>query len=127
MPSLFIVSLFSFFLAVRSLVIEQKSCISPDVIAIAQQVTSPHYFCAWYLSDGRTNSPIPNIKTNALLNACKCIASAEPVGTKAKTLDAIAKAARLNSYVSTTCLSTSGNPIRKEFQNPLSFCTFFNS
>ncbi|CAD0110423.1 unnamed protein product [Aureobasidium uvarum] len=127
MSSFFIVSLFSLFLAVQALVIETKSCFSPDVFAIAQQVSSPHYFCTWYLSDGRTNSPIPNIDATALLSACKCIASAEPVGTKAKTLDAIAKAASLHSYVSATCQSTSGSPISREFMNPPLFCTFFNS
>lgn len=42
---------FSFFLGVHSLAIEQRSCVPSDVIAVAQQVTNPHYFCAWYLSE----------------------------------------------------------------------------
>ncbi|KAG9655302.1 hypothetical protein KCU64_g6630, partial [Aureobasidium melanogenum] len=119
--------IFSFFLTVHALAIEQRSCVSSDVIAVAQQVTRPHYFCAWYLSDGRTKSPLQNIKTNALLTACKCITSAEPAGANAKNLDAIAKAARLQSFVSATCSSASGSPISKEFKDPFSFCSFFNS
>lgn len=51
MRSSFIVVFYYLFLAVQSFVIEQKSCVSSDVIAIAQQVSSPHYFCAWYLSE----------------------------------------------------------------------------
>ncbi|KAG9747664.1 hypothetical protein KCU73_g7290, partial [Aureobasidium melanogenum] len=127
MQPFFIIFCFSLFLAVQSLVIEQRSCVSPDVITIAQQVSHPHYFCAWYLSDGRTRSPIPGINTNALLDACKCVVSAEPVGTNAKTLAAIAEAARLHSFVSATCPSTPSNPISKEFENPSSFCAFFHS
>lgn len=42
---------FSFFLTVHASAVEQRSCVSPDVIAVAQQVTDPHYFCAWYLSE----------------------------------------------------------------------------
>ncbi|KAG9950046.1 hypothetical protein KCU85_g3860, partial [Aureobasidium melanogenum] len=118
---------FSFFLGVHSLAIEQRSCVPSDVIAVAQQVTNPHYFCAWYLSDGRTRSPLQNVNTNALLTACKCITSVEPAGANAKNLDAIAKAARLQSFVSATCSSTSGSPVSKEFKNPSSFCSFFNS
>ncbi|KAG9512526.1 hypothetical protein KCV07_g9416, partial [Aureobasidium melanogenum] len=118
---------FSFFLTVHSLAIEQRSCVSSDVVAVAQQATDPHYFCAWYLSDGRTKSPIQNIGANALLKACKCITSVEPAGANAKNLDAIAKAARLQSFVSATCSSTSGNPISKEFKDSSSFCSFFNS
>ncbi|KAH0363314.1 hypothetical protein KCU65_g7513, partial [Aureobasidium melanogenum] len=78
-------------------------------------------------SSGRTRSPIPGINTDALLNACKCIVSAEPVGTNAKTLAAIAEAARLHSFVSATCPNTPGNPISKQFKDPSSFCAFFNS
>ncbi|CAD0050808.1 unnamed protein product [Aureobasidium pullulans] len=120
--------IFSFFLGVRALAIEQRSsCISPDVVAIAQQVSDPHYFCAWYLNDGRTNSPIPNIDANALSTACKCITSAEPAGTNGRNLAAIAKAARLQSFVSGKCSSASGSPISKEFKSSSSFCSFFNS
>ncbi|KAG9668055.1 hypothetical protein KCU99_g10009, partial [Aureobasidium melanogenum] len=118
---------FSLFLTVHSLAIEQRSCVSSDVIAVAQQVTDPHYFCAWYLSDGRTRSPIQNIGANALLKACKCITSVEPAGANAKNLDAIAKAARLQSFVSATCSSTSDTPISKEFKDSPSFCSFFDS
>ncbi|KAH0174370.1 hypothetical protein KCU67_g804, partial [Aureobasidium melanogenum] len=118
---------FSLFLTVHSLAIEQRSCVSSDVVAVAQQVNDPHYFCAWYLSDGRTKSPIQNIGANALLKACKCITSVEPAGADAKNLAAIAKAARLQSFVSATCSSTSGNPISKEFKDSSSFCSFFNS
>ncbi|KAG9760808.1 hypothetical protein KCU73_g2701, partial [Aureobasidium melanogenum] len=119
--------IFSFFLTVHSLAIEQKSCVSSDVVAVAQQVINPHYFCAWYLSDGRTRSPLQNVNTNALLKACKCITSAEPAGANAKNLDAIAKAARLQSFVSASCSSTSGSPISNEFKDSSSFCSFFNS
>ncbi|CAD0090272.1 unnamed protein product, partial [Aureobasidium mustum] len=98
-----LLAIFSFFVSVHSLAIEQRSCVSSDVVAVAQQVTNPHYFCAWYLSD------------------------VEPAGTKAKNLDAIAKAARLQSFVSATCPSTSGNPINKEFKDSSAFCSFFNS
>ncbi|KAI5241419.1 hypothetical protein E4T43_05493 [Aureobasidium subglaciale] len=99
--------IFSLFLAVNSLVIEQRSCVSLDVTAIAQQVSNPHYFCAWYLSE--------------------CITSVEPKGTQTKNLEAIAKAARLHSFVGATCSSTSTNPVGKEFKSPSSFCSFFNS
>ena len=44
--------IFSFFLGVHALAIEQRSsCISPDVVAVARQVSDPHYFCAWYLNE----------------------------------------------------------------------------
>jgi hypothetical protein len=51
MWSLLVLSLFSFFLTAESLAIEQRSCSSPEVVAISQQVSHPHYFCAWYLSE----------------------------------------------------------------------------
>lgn len=60
----FIASCVSLFLAVQSLVIEQRSCVSPDVITIAQQVTHPHYFCAWYLSEYVILCPIQKLDTN---------------------------------------------------------------
>ncbi|THY21687.1 hypothetical protein D6D01_06509 [Aureobasidium pullulans] len=76
---------------------------------------------------GRTNSPIPNIDANALSTACKCITSAEPAGTNGRNVAAIAKAARLESFVSGKCSSASGSPISKEFKSSSSFCSFFNS
>lgn len=51
MQAFLIVSCFSLFIAVQSLAIEQRSCATPDVVAIAQQVSHPHYFCNWYLSE----------------------------------------------------------------------------
>ncbi|KAI4722592.1 hypothetical protein E4T48_01042 [Aureobasidium sp. EXF-10727] len=115
-------SFFSCFLTAHALAIEQRSsCITPDVVAVSQQVSDPHYFCTWFLSE----SPISKINANALLTACKCITSVEPAGTKAKTLAAIAKAAHLQSFVSATCVSA--NPINAQFKDPSSFCTFFNS
>ncbi|KAG9669210.1 hypothetical protein KCU99_g9851, partial [Aureobasidium melanogenum] len=122
-----LVLLFCFFLTAHSLAIEQRSCVSPEVLTVSKQVSNPNYFCAWYLKDGRTNSPIPGINVNALLSACQCVVSVEPLGTRAKNLAAIQKAARLQSFVSATCPSTSANPITKQFTNPTSFCHFFAS
>ncbi|THX73104.1 hypothetical protein D6D05_07545 [Aureobasidium pullulans] len=82
---------------------------------------------SWKRIAGRTNSPIPNIDANALSTACKCITSAEPAGTNGRNLAAIAKAARLQSFVSGKCSSASGSPISKEFKSSSSFCSFFNS
>ncbi|TIA48070.1 hypothetical protein D6C77_10042 [Aureobasidium pullulans] len=122
-----LVLLFCFVLAAHSLAIEQRSCVSPEVLTVSKQVSDPHYFCAWYLKDGRTNSPILGINVNALLSACQCIVSVEPSGTEAKNLAAIQKAARLQSFVSATCPSTPANPITKQFTSPTSFCQFFAS
>ncbi|THZ12790.1 hypothetical protein D6C90_10348, partial [Aureobasidium pullulans] len=122
-----LVLLFCFVLAAHSLAIEQRSCVSPEVLTVSKQVSDPHYFCAWYLKDGRTNSPILGINVNALLSACQCVVSVEPSGTEAKNLAAIQKAARLQSFVSATCPSTPANPITKQFTSPTSFCQFFAS
>ncbi|THV66101.1 hypothetical protein D6D27_10313 [Aureobasidium pullulans] len=130
-----LVLLFCFVLAAHSLAIEQRSCVSPEVLTVSKQVSDPHYFCAWYLKEygmsnfvnGRTNSPILGINVNALLSACQCVVSVEPSGTEAKNLAAIQKAARLQSFVSATCPSTPANPITKQFTSPTSFCQFFAS
>ncbi|THX25300.1 hypothetical protein D6D11_10396 [Aureobasidium pullulans] len=122
-----LVLLFCFVLAAHSLAIEQRSCVSPEVLTVSKQVSDPHYFCAWYLKDGRTDSPILGINVNALLSACQCVVSVEPSGTEAKNLAAIQKAARLQSFVSATCPSTPANPITKQFTSPTSFCQFFAS
>ncbi|THW25845.1 hypothetical protein D6D23_03981 [Aureobasidium pullulans] len=122
-----LVLLFCFVLAAHSLAIDQRSCVSPEVLTVSKQVSDPHYFCAWYLKDGRTNSPILGINVNALLSACQFVVSVEPSGIEAKNLAAIQKAARLQSFVSATCPSTPANPITKQFTSPTSFCQFFAS
>lgn len=50
-PTMQPILLFCFFLSAYSLAIEQRSCVSPAVVDVSQQVSSPHYFCAWYLKE----------------------------------------------------------------------------
>lgn len=50
-PTMRLVLLFCFFLTAHSLAIEQRSCVSPEVLTVSKQVSNPNYFCAWYLKE----------------------------------------------------------------------------
>ncbi|KAI5264758.1 hypothetical protein E4T47_08692 [Aureobasidium subglaciale] len=120
-------SLFSLFLAVQGFAFDKRACVSSDVALIKQQVTHPEYFCSWYLSDGRTRSPIPDIGPDSLLSACKCLINASPSGTWTRAKDGIYKAARLHSFTPAGCPDSAKDIIKNEYKSPAAFCTFWQS
>ncbi|KAI4726034.1 hypothetical protein E4T49_06208 [Aureobasidium sp. EXF-10728] len=109
----------------HALVLEQRACVSFDVALVKQQTQHPNYFCTWYLSDGRTRSPLPGLGPDRLLSACKCIINAAPAGTWSKAKDAIYKSARLQSFVPGSCSAAASNFIKNEFKNDAAFCHFW--
>jgi hypothetical protein len=50
-PTMQPILLFCFFLSAYSLAVEKRSCVSSAVVDVSIQVSSPHYFCAWYLKE----------------------------------------------------------------------------
>ncbi|KAI4751600.1 hypothetical protein E4T52_15972 [Aureobasidium sp. EXF-3400] len=122
-----LLSLFSWFLVAQALAFDKRACVTSDVALIQQQVTHPDYFCTWYLSKGRTRSPLPNIAPDALLSACKCLINASPPGTWTRVKDDIYKAARLYSFTPAGCPDSAKKLIKNEFQNSAAFCTFWQA
>jgi len=76
-------------------------------------------------SRGRTQSPIPGIGADVVLNACNCIIDASPSGTSSRITKEIASAARSFSFTYGTCPAAAYTFISKEYKNSAAFCTFW--
>ncbi|CAD0095654.1 unnamed protein product, partial [Aureobasidium mustum] len=120
-----VLQFFSLLLAVHAFAVDKRGCVSSDVALVKSQVTHPDYLCTWYLSE--TQSPVPGIKVNALLNACNCIIDAAPSGTSAQIKNEIAEAARSQTFTYGTCPVAAYAFINNEFKDPAAFCNFWGS
>lgn len=108
-------------IAVSSLVSAQSdTCRNSDIQFVRAKLARPKAFCKWYLSLGRTRSPLPRFNANQMTKLCKCFLPPKE-RVRARITSTKPKTGRLY------CDKTNLNRLKKQFREPKNFCKFYTA
>lgn len=108
-------------IAVSSLVSAQSNaCRNSDIQFVRTKLAQPKAFCKWYLSLGRTRSPLPRFNAKQMTKLCKCFLPPRE-RVRARITSTKPKTGRLY------CDKTDLNRLKKQFREPKNFCKFYTA
>lgn len=100
---------------------QSNTCRSSDLQFVRTNIAQPKPFCKWYLSRGRTRSPLAKFKAKQMTKLCKCLLPPRE-RVKARKTNSKPKTGRIY------CDKSDLKQLTKQFRgSPKNFCKFYTA
>ncbi|GAM82446.1 hypothetical protein ANO11243_004260 [Dothideomycetidae sp. 11243] len=96
-----------------------SDCSRKNMAMVKSHIGHPSYFCNWYLSHARKNSPLPGLKVAELEQTCMCL------GAVKNRHPAKPSAAAIQTHQE-KCVASDLTIVKEAFPFTKAFCNFFN-
>lgn len=100
---------------------QSNTCRSSDLQFVRTNIAQPKPFCKWYLSRGRTRSPLAKFKAKQMTKLCKCLLPPRE-RVKARKTNSKPKTGRIY------CDKSDLKQLTRQFRgSPKNFCKFYTA
>ncbi|CAD0113108.1 unnamed protein product [Aureobasidium uvarum] len=102
-----------------------SKCTPEDIATVRRTVKDEAYFCNWWLSETRTQSPFVEFSPLQVTDLCRCISPAKTTtkNKRAETTEATVEARLERRQTMATCRAE----LSIQFSQPWRFCVFYTS